>query len=383
MTSHTPLDDCRHLREAIHVAARIPGRTWPNPPVGALVVRDDGRVVGRGAHHGPGTRHAEVVALDEAGDQARGATLYSTLEPCNHHGRTPPCAPRVAGSGIRRLVVGIRDPNPSVAGGGLGVVRDAGIDVTLGVCGNEALELVWPFVATRGFARPFVLLKTATSLDGRFAPPGAPSGTPAYLTGEDARREVHRMRRWSDLVLVGARTLRLDRPRLDARLVTDDDDCPAADPLRGYLDTDLSEEPCWTGSWLAAAGCQAASAERVGVIQQAGGTVVRCAECEGGIAPASVVERVAAMGVHAVLLEGGPSVAAAFLAAGLVDRWVGFVAPTVLGAGPTWPSPASVATAPRLFHLTRVDRSGRDVRLVHDRVSFDDTLRLLTREREA
>ncbi|MBK7702971.1 MAG: bifunctional diaminohydroxyphosphoribosylaminopyrimidine deaminase/5-amino-6-(5-phosphoribosylamino)uracil reductase RibD [bacterium] len=174
--------DTEFMAEAHRVAQRLPRRPWPNPPVGAVVVRD-GEIVGRGAHHGPGADHAEIVALRESGDAARGATLYVTLEPCNHQGRTPPCAPRVAGSGVVRVVVGARDPNPQVAGGGLDLLRAAGIDVTLGVLGRGCLELIWPYVVTEAFSRPFVTLKTATTLDGRFAPPGAPAGGPGLLHG--------------------------------------------------------------------------------------------------------------------------------------------------------------------------------------------------------
>lgn len=186
------------------------------------------------------------MALDQAGPRAGGATLYCTLEPCNHEGRTPPCAPRVASSGIARLVVAITDPNPHVAGRGLDVVRDAGIEVTVGVAAEDALELVWPFVATAALERPFVVLKTATSLDGRFAAASrvACEG-PNYLTGPEARRDVHRLRRWSDVVLVGRRTKQTDEPQLDGRLVTERDACPEAEPLPAYVDTHLTLTDGW------------------------------------------------------------------------------------------------------------------------------------------
>ena len=232
-------EDIRFMIEALRLAARLPGRPWPNPPVGAVVVRD-GEIVGRGAHQGAGTAHAERVALAEAGDRARGATLYVTLEPCNHRGRTEACAPLVTDSGVARLVVGVADPNPGVPGGGLATAAAAAIAVEVGVCGRECLEMIWPFAASEAFARPFVLPKTAVSLDGRFAPPPARDldGAPFYLTGEAARADVHRLRRWCDVVLVGEGTARADRPRLDGRLAGDD--CPAADPLAGWVDSDLS-----------------------------------------------------------------------------------------------------------------------------------------------
>jgi diaminohydroxyphosphoribosylaminopyrimidine deaminase / 5-amino-6-(5-phosphoribosylamino)uracil reductase len=398
-------DDRSYMREAIALAARVPRRTWPNPPVGAIVVRDDGAIVGRGRHCGPGTPHAEVVALNEAGGHARGATLYCTLEPCNHQGRTPPCAPRVAGSGIRRLVVGVRDANPAVAGGGLEVARAAGVDISLGVCGDEALELIWPFVVTRAFERPFVVLKTATSMDGHFAPPRDPGVTgPVYLTSANARRDVHCMRRWADLVLVGARTILADRPTLDARLVDASDPCPASDPMPGYVDTDLSINASWPGRrHLVFGGRDSAPAERLRAVTELGGTVVSCEERDGRVLPTSLLGQLEGVGVHAVLLEGGPTLAHAFLAAGLVDRWVSFVAPIVLGGGPTWPSgvaqsdgalvqaPASHATAfnrdsvneagvfnEAAFNLTRCERVGVDARLVFDRARFEVELRRLT-----
>lgn len=419
MNDHPRLDDYSFMREALALAARTPRRTWPNPPVGALVVRDEGRVVGRGAHLGPGTPHAEVVALDQAGPAARGATLYCTLEPCNHRGRTPPCAPRVAGSGIRRLVVGIRDPNPSVPGGGLEVVRQAGVEVTLGVAAEEALELIWPFVVTGALRRPFVLLKTATSVDGRFAPPRDPGVTGlVYLTSVEARREVHRLRRRADLLLVGSTTILADRPTLDGRLAAEDAECPAADPIPGYVDTDLSLDAHWPGRrHLAFGGRDSAPALRVAAVSAAGGTPVLCEERDGRVVPASLLDQLAGVGVHTVLLEGGPTLAYSFLSAGLVDRWVSFVAPVFLGGGPTWPpmdaathalpqalhqaadapalpAPAASAALPgpavavlpdhssARFHLTRSGRTGADAVLVHDRVPFAQTLRQLAGEGE-
>jgi diaminohydroxyphosphoribosylaminopyrimidine deaminase/5-amino-6-(5-phosphoribosylamino)uracil reductase len=406
------------MREALQLASRVPRRPWPNPPVGALLVSSDGRVLGRGAHRGPGTPHAEVVALDEAGAEARGATLYCTLEPCNHQGRTPPCSLRVASSGIRRLVVAVRDPNPTVAGGGLEVVRRAGIDVTLGVAAAEALELIWPFVVTGAFTRPYVLLKTAASLDARFAPPRDPGVTgPAYLTALEARRDVHRLRRWADLVLVGSRTILADRPTLDGRLVGQDGECPAQEPSPGYVDTDMSVHAEWPGrTHFVFGGRESTTPERLAEVERAGGRAVLCDERDGLLEPASVVASLAGLGVHAVLIEGGPTLAHSFLVAGLVDRWVSFVAPIVLGTGPTWPSPAAEpaawstsarsisvaapvalrpptvpvegrpaaslagAAADARFHLTRCSSAGADVRMVHDRLSFAETLARLTTE---
>jgi len=360
--------DTEFMAEAHRVAQRLPRRPWPNPPVGAVVARD-GVVLGRGAHAGPGHDHAEIVALREAGDAARGATLYVTLEPCNHQGRTPPCAPRVAASGVARVVVGARDPNPRVAGGGLDLLRGAGIDVSLGVLGRGCLELIWPYVATDAFARPFVTLKTATTLDGRFAPPGAPEGAPAYLTGEESLQETARLRRWHDLVLVGAVTARRDRPRLDGRRAGPEVLCPAADPLPACADADLAEAAGWRRGPHLVFTSAAADPARERPLREAGAEVVRCRDEGGRLVPQDLLAQAAARGHWTVMLEGGPALAASFLAAGLVDRWVQFVAPMLAGGGPRWED-RELAPQVRDFSLTRAVRSGGDACLTWDREDF-------------
>jgi diaminohydroxyphosphoribosylaminopyrimidine deaminase / 5-amino-6-(5-phosphoribosylamino)uracil reductase len=364
------LIDRRFMAEALALAARVPRRPWPNPPVGAVLVRN-GEVVGRGSHHGAGTDHAEVAALREAGGRARGATLYCTLEPCNHDGRTPPCAPAVAAAGVSRAVVAMADPNPTVCGGGLRRLRDNGLDTRNGVLADQALELLWPFVATRAFERPFVVLKTAASLDGFLAPlpDRGDAGQPFYLTGHVARRDVHRMRRWCDVILVGERTMAADSPRLDGRLVEPGDACPAADPIPAYVDSDLSLCRGWPRAHLVFAGA-AATRSRRAVVEDLGATVVACEERNGRVDPRSLVARARDLGAHVVLVEGGPTLAASFLEHDLVDRWVSYVAPVVLGAGVRWPDGGAHVS----FHLTRVERMGPDVKAVFDRTSFDDTL---------
>jgi diaminohydroxyphosphoribosylaminopyrimidine deaminase / 5-amino-6-(5-phosphoribosylamino)uracil reductase len=362
--------DREYMAEALRLAARIPRRPWPNPPVGAVVVQ--GRwVVGRGAHHGAGTDHAEVVALREAGEQARGATLYCTLEPCDHQGRTPPCAPAVLAAGVGRVVVAMRDPNP-VSGGGLQRLREAGVDTRLGVLAEKALDLVWPFVATGAFDRPFVILKTATSLDGFFAPApeGRAIGRPFYLTGPEARREVHCLRRWCDVVLVGRQTMVADAPRLDGRLAGPDDACPDTEPLPAYVDTGLSLATGWPRSYLVFAGVQAAAGPHRRLVEKNGGEVVPCDELDGHVDPRSLVARFHERGGHVLLVEGGPTLAASVLQHGLVDRWISYVAPVVLGSGVRWPT----GHGNGVFRLTRTGRIGPDAEAVFDRLSFDETL---------
>jgi diaminohydroxyphosphoribosylaminopyrimidine deaminase/5-amino-6-(5-phosphoribosylamino)uracil reductase len=330
-----------------------------------------------------------VIALDQAGSLSRGATLYTTLEPCNHAGRTPPCAPRVAGSGIRRLVAAVADPNPHVAGGGLDVVQNAGIDIEIGVLAEAALELIWPFAATRAFERPYVLLKSAMSIDARFATAGRPDtsrATPTYLTGIDARRDVHRLRRWADVILIGEGTLAADRPALDGRLVAPDDACPSIDPVPAYVDSDLSFGADWPWSrFFVFTGRPAAEAGARDRIERAGGTVVACDLIRGHVSPDSILEMIFNRIGRTVMLECGPTLAAAFLGRGLVDRWIRYTAPVVLGAGPTWPgAPASADETKQLpFSLTRVERCGNDVKDVFDRLSFGDMLRQLTEDRAA
>jgi diaminohydroxyphosphoribosylaminopyrimidine deaminase / 5-amino-6-(5-phosphoribosylamino)uracil reductase len=362
------------MAEALRLAATIPRRPWPNPPVGAVVVRD-GHVVGRGAHHGPGTDHAEVVALRDAGPMAKGATLYCTLEPCNHLGRTPPCAPLVAQSGIARLVVSITDPNPHVCGGGIDVVRQAGIEVESGVLGAEGLELVWPFVATSAFERPFVIVKTAESCDGLLAPPAESRrpGEPVYLTGPAARRDVHCLRRWSDVVVVGRETMARDRPRLDGRLVGRSEPCPTIDPVPAYVDTGLGLQAGWTRPFWVFTGSDRSSPSGRSAIERSGGTVVVCAERNGRVDPASIVSEFGRRGGCCLMVEGGPRLALSFFESGVVDRWVSYVAPEPLEGGEAWPGgrPAWPGSP------TRSIRIDADEKSVYDRTSFFATLAAL------
>jgi diaminohydroxyphosphoribosylaminopyrimidine deaminase/5-amino-6-(5-phosphoribosylamino)uracil reductase len=371
--------DRHFMAEALQLARRIPRRPWPNPPVGAVVVRD-GEIVGRGAHHGAGTAHAEIVALNEAGQAARGATLYCSLEPCNHTGRTPPCAPAVLASGVTRVVVGVKDPNPSVTGGGLRFLAENGVTVVAGLLGEQALDLIWPFVTTCAFARPFVLLKTATSLDGRFAPAAsyaAKSSGPVYLTREEARRDVQRTRRWMDLILVGEGTVRSDRPRLDGRLLAATCACPRSEPAVGYADSDLSH----TDGWHQESYFVFTSSTQVGhpatqSVTADGGKLVFCQQRDHRVDPLSLLEEVKSRGFFTIMVEGGPRLAASFLARGVVDRWVQYHAPVFLGHGVQWPQPADnpLGEDHREFSLTSYERIGPDLRLVFDRDSFGTVL---------
>jgi diaminohydroxyphosphoribosylaminopyrimidine deaminase/5-amino-6-(5-phosphoribosylamino)uracil reductase len=302
------------LERAIALADASLGRAHPKPDVGAVLVRD-GVVLAEGSTEAGG-RHAEIVALASAGDAARGATLYVTLEPCAHHGATPPCADAIVAAGVARVVVGSRDPNPEAAGG-VERLREAGVEVELvdSFAARAQVE-AWRTWVTLG--RPFVTWKVAVTLDGRIAVPGA-----RWVSGEESRRRVHQLRARSDAVAVGMGTVRADDPRLDARGVG-----AARQPRR----LAFGRGPLPAGSELEL---------RRGPLGE---------ELRG----------LAAEGVQSLLLEGGPTLAAAFLAGDLVDKLVLFVAPTVAGAGERMLG--DVAAPLRLSRLT-AEPIGQDVLL--------------------
>ena len=305
-----------HYERALKLAERGRGKTGDHPVVGAVVARD-GEVVGEGWYEYDGVRHAEVIALEQAGDAARGAILYVTLEPCSHQGRTPPCADAVVTAGLSHVVVGARDPNPVVDGRGIERIRAAGIEVEVlddlaARRQNEAWR-VW-----KSLGRPFVTYKAAITLDGRVSVPGQ-----RWVSGEESRRRVHELRAASDAVAVGMGTVRADAPRLDAR------DVGAARQPRRFA---FGRGPLPEGSGLEL---------RTGPLDEE-------------------LRALAAEGVQSLLLEGGPTLATAFLAAGLVDKLLLFVAPVLAGDGPR--VFGDLATPLELLHL-RTEPSGEDVLL--------------------
>jgi len=334
-------DDQRFMRRALRLAERGRGRVNPNPVVGAVVVRG-GRVVGEGWHRALGEAHAEVRALARAGRQARGGTMYVTLEPCAHVGRTPPCVDALIRSGIRRCVVGLRDPHRIVNGRGLRRLRSAGIQVEVGVLGDEVERQLAGYLSTHRLGRPRVTLKLASSLDGRIAPGGgfARRGTGRWLTGAAARRAAHRLRALSDAVVVGAGTARADDPRLTARSVG-----AARQPLRVVCDTRLrlpGSLRMFRGGGRAIVACcdRKAPMRRQRELESRGVTVWRLRGTARGVSPRALLRRLARAGCHDVLLEGGAAMASSWLDAGVVDRIALFTAPRVLGAeGLEWPGP--------------------------------------------
>lgn len=332
-------DEARRAAAAMARALELAGRgpaVDPNPRVGAVIVAADGSTAGEGWHAGAGTPHAEVMALRAAGERARGGTAYVTLEPCRHTGRTPPCAVALREAGIRRLVYAQADPNPQAAGGAA-ELQAAGMEVSGGLLAAEATALneAWTFAVTHG--RPRVIWKSATTLDGRSA---AADGTSQWITGPTARAAVHRLRAECGAILVGTGTALVDAPRLTVR---DADDAPAAtQPLRVVMGTrDLPVGPLTTGPEPA--------------------LQLRHRD------PGRALAQLHARGVRQVLLEGGPTLTAAFLRAGLVDRLVLHLAPSLLGAGRSLPG-FGVDTLADARHLVirDVHRLGDDVAVVAD-----------------
>jgi diaminohydroxyphosphoribosylaminopyrimidine deaminase/5-amino-6-(5-phosphoribosylamino)uracil reductase len=351
------------MTAALALAGRGLGRVAPNPAVGCVIVKD-GRVVGRGWTQPGGRPHAETEALDRAGPAARGACAYVTLEPCAHHGRTPPCAEALIAAGIARCVVALEDPDPRVAGAGVARLRAAGIAVAVGLRGAAAAELNAGYLMNRSQHRPLVTLKLATTLDGRIA---TRRGDSRWITGPAARARAHLLRARHDAVLVGSGTAVADNPRLDVRL----DGLEAAAPLRVVLDGrlrlplthDLVTRAKAQPSWLMTH--EDGPRDRTKAYEAAGVEVVPIAADDGGnLSISAALTVLAKRGVCRLLIEGGGHVAAAFLGAGLVDRLVWFHAPKVIG-GDGVPAVAGfgiekLAAAPG-FALRHSHRIGEDL----------------------
>ena len=314
------------MGRAMELGASVRGTTTPNPWVGAVVVTGDGERF-EGATRPPGGLHAEAVALAAAGERARGGTLYCTLEPCCHHGRTPPCTEAIVAARVARVVVALEDPDARVRGRGIERLRAAGVRVDVGLCADQVRDQLRPYLKHRTTGRPWVVLKLAATLDGRAA---APDGTSRWITGEAARTDAHRLRAESDAVLIGAGTVRTDDPELTVRRVQ------GRDPQRVVLG-------------------RAPEGARVHPVLQLSGEL-------GG-----VLDDLGRRGILQVLVEGGPSVAHDFHQAGLVDRYVLYLAPALFGGddaravftGPGAPTIDQVWRG----HIVDVRRVGDDLRV--------------------
>ena len=321
------LQDEEFMQEALRLARNAAGRTSPNPLVGAVIVRE-GRIVGAGWHRKAGTPHAEIHALNMAGNLAKGATLYVTLEPCSHYGRTGPCAEAVVKAGIKRVVIGMGDPNPKVAGKGIAILERAGIEVRCGVLEDEARALNEVFLKWIATQKPFVVLKTAMSLDGKIA---THTGKSQWITGEAARQRVHEYRDTYDGIMVGIGTVLADNPSLTARLP----DGQGKNPVRIVVDskarTPLDAKLVTDGAALTIIAVTAkAPQERVQALKDKGVAIMVVGDGEQ-VDMDLLMRKLGEMEICSVFVEGGGQVNFSLLKAGLVDKVHAFIAPKLIG----------------------------------------------------
>ena len=314
---------------ALSLGQRGQGNCWPNPAVGCVIVKD-GRIVGRGWTQPGGRPHAEVVALAQAGEQARGATAYVTLEPCSHHGKTPPCADALVEAGVARVVAALQDSDPRVSGQGFEKLRMHGIEVTTGVLSEQAMRDHAGFFFRTEQGRPLVTLKMASSFDGRIA---TGTGQSKWITGPQARREVHAMRARHDAVMVGAGTARADDPSLTVRDLGVEHQ-PVRVVISRHLDLPLLSQLARTAKEVPVWLCHGpgADAERLRAWEGIGATLIPCAVHGVQLDPADVLQQLGRAGLTRVFCEGGSALAASLLAHDLVDELIGFTAGLGIGA---------------------------------------------------
>ncbi|HEV2284214.1 MAG TPA: bifunctional diaminohydroxyphosphoribosylaminopyrimidine deaminase/5-amino-6-(5-phosphoribosylamino)uracil reductase RibD [bacterium] len=358
--------DETYMREALTLAAQGAGTTSPNPMVGAVVVAS-GRIVGRGYHPKPGGPHAEIFALREAGPLARGATLYTTLEPCAHTGRTGPCTEAIVAAGIRRVVAAMVDPDAQVRGAGLARLREAGVDTAVGAGEPEARRLNEAYIKHRTTGLPFVTAKWAMTLDGRIA---TRTGDSRWISNDASRAHAHRIRAASDAVLVGVGTVLRDDPALTARTGgAAPGREPAGRPRRVVLDSRLrtprdARVLARDGIPVIIATTRASSPDARRALEERGVEVLVCDGADERVGLPRLLLELGARGVLTLLVEGGAAVHGAFMEAGLVDKVLAYVAPAVVGGGGPGPSAgsgvAAMADARRLRPID-VRRFGGDV----------------------
>lgn len=354
-----------YMARAIELAEAVRGRTAPNPPVGAVVVARDGRVVGEGAHVAAGQPHAEAVALERAGDDARGATLYVSLEPCCHHGRTPPCVDTIVAAGIREVHYAATDPDPRVAGGGHRRLEKAGISVLLAEPDRRGIELLRGYLKRQRLGLPWVTAKYAMSIDGKTA---TRAGDSRWVSGAESRRHVHALRNHVDAVMVGIGTVVADNPALTVRPAPSD----GRQPRRIVVDSQLRLP---MGSALAselAHGTMVAYADRPAVVRRASLLQSRGVELlptaagpDGRVRLRSLLEALGRRGMSDLLVEGGGVLLAGLLADGLVDEIACCIAPMIIG-GDSAPTPVAGEGPERIadalhLELRSVERRGADV----------------------
>ena len=348
--------DKQYMKMALDLAALATGRTSPNPMVGSVIVKD-GQIIGRGYHKKAGTPHAEIHALHEAGEGAKGATIYVTLEPCCHHGRTGPCTEAILSAGIKRAVIAMTDPNPLVAGKGLERLKNSGVEVVSGLLAEEATILNEVFIKYITAQMPFTVLKTAMSLDGKIA---AYTGHSKWITGPAAREYVHRLRDSYDAILIGIGTLLADNPSLTTRL-SEQDSTTGRDPVRIIVDS-MARTPTnakvitqSSDATTIIAVTNAAPQERVRKLIDEGVQIITAGDGPTVDLP-YLFKSLAARDITSILVEGGATINASALNQGLVDKVIWFIAPKIIG-GREAPGPIGgqgVAAANDALRLDRI-----------------------------
>ncbi len=327
------MDDIFFMKMALDLSEKGRGFTSPNPMVGAVVVKD-GNVVGKGYHEAAGKAHAEVNAIDDAGKEAEGSVLYVTLEPCNHLGKTPPCTDRILESGIKRVVAAVEDPNPDVKGKGAEYLRNKGVEVAFGICENEAIrqnEVFFKYIKTK---RPFVTVKCASTLDGRIA---TKTGDSKWITCEESRQFVHRLRHYNDAIMVGIDTVKRDDPKLTTRI----DGVTGRNPLRIILDSRLSisedaivlqrETGSDTIIIVGDSAVDAALLRKKTIFEEKGIRIIESPTKNNLIDLDFLMGKIGSMGITSILIEGGSRVLASAFSAGIADKIFFFFAPKILG----------------------------------------------------
>ena len=320
------MDDEQWMKRALRLAEKGRGRTSPNPMVGAILVKDD-KVVGEGYHAKAGEAHAEIIALQRASEDARGAILYINLEPCAHYGKTPPCAPRVIEAGVKRVAIGMEDPNPLVKGKGVEILRRAGLDVEVGILEKECRRLNEAFCKYILEKEPFVILKVAATLDGKIA---TRDGDSKWISGEASRRFVHKLRDQVDGVLVGIGTVLRDDPLLTARVRG------GRDPYRIVLDSRLKipEEAKLIGDFPAKVvivATELAPEDKIERLEKRGVRILTLDSKEGRVDLKSCLSKLGEIGIMSLLVEGGSQVNGSFLDEGLIDKLLLFLSPKLIG----------------------------------------------------
>lgn len=352
--------DHAYMARALQLAERGLYTTTPNPRVGCVIVKDN-KIIGEGWHQKAGSPHAEINALMQAGIAAQGATVYVTLEPCSHHGRTPPCADALIGTGVARVVAAMQDPNPNVSGSGLARIKAAGVTVECGLMEAQARTLNEGFIKRMVLGHPLVRIKTASSLDGKTA---LSSGESKWITGEAARADVHRLRAHSCAILTGIGTVLADNPQMNVRGVNS-----GRQPIKVIVDSTLQTPPeskILQGAKTIIA-CVSPDTRKAAALEASGAEILCLPGVDGKVDLHALLSRLAQKGINELMTEAGTRLNGALLAAGLVDEWVQYLAPCLLGnaARPLFELAEPANMAERLsWQLADQRMVGSDLKLV-------------------